>query len=155
MCLIETICVYWTDWCSYVWWSCVLCLCVCLIETICVYWTDWRSYVWWSFALWHCSLIRFISVWSCGFFFTCKDFGGSFNYSFPSCTFFIIIISFFLFSGDHFYSLARIRPQWLSELRWLWTSIPWQVACELIWLIGSHMMPWRHSDRFPHCAWTV
>ena len=27
---------------------------------------------------------------------------------------------------------ARISPQWLSELRWLWPNVPWQVACELI-----------------------
>ena len=27
---------------------------------------------------------------------------------------------------------TRIRPQWLSELRRLWPSVPWWVACELV-----------------------
>ena len=27
---------------------------------------------------------------------------------------------------------ARISPQWLSELRWLWSNVPRQVACELV-----------------------
>ena len=36
---------------------------------------------------------------------------------------------------------ARISPQRLSKLRWLWLNVPWQVACELI------------LDRSPHYAW--
>ena len=37
---------------------------------------------------------------------------------------------------------ARISPQWFSELRWLWPSVPWYVACELVFL----------RNRFPHYA---
>ena len=51
---------------------------------------------------------------------------------------------FFLFlSGDlltHTDSTlyARSGAQWLSELRRLWPSVPWLVACELIsWLVPS------------------
>ena len=36
---------------------------------------------------------------------------------------------------------ARISLQWLSELRWLWPNVPWQVACELVFQIGSHTIP--------------
>ena len=36
---------------------------------------------------------------------------------------------------------TRISPQWLSELRWLWPSVPWWNACELVSLIGFHTMP--------------
>ena len=33
---------------------------------------------------------------------------------------------------------TRISPQWLSELRWLWLSVPWRVACELIsWQVST------------------
>ena len=28
---------------------------------------------------------------------------------------------------------ARIGPLWLSRLRWLWPSVPWQVVYELSW----------------------
>ena len=31
----------------------------------------------------------------------------------------------------------RINPQWLSEPRRLWTSVPWRVACELVSLMCS------------------
>ena len=55
--------------------------------------------------------------------FSWKDFGGRF----PICTY-------------QFHFLARINPQWFSELRWLWSNVPWWVACELIFF----------SDRFPH-----
>ena len=44
---------------------------------------------------------------------------------------------------------ARISPQWLWELRWLWTSIPWRVACELVSLIGLHtiiLMQYQESE---------
>ena len=39
-----------------------------------------------------------------------------------------------------------ISPQWLSELRRLWTSAPWRVARELVFLIGSYTMPEQHSQ---------
>ena len=42
---------------------------------------------------------------------------------------------------------ARISPQWLSELRRLWPSVPWWVSCELVSLIGTHTMPaQQHSQ---------
>ena len=34
----------------------------------------------------------------------------------------------------------RTSPQWLSELRRLWTIVPWRVACELVSLC-FHTMP--------------
>ena len=30
------------------------------------------------------------------------------------------------------HSHAGISPQWVSELRWLWRNVPWQVFCELV-----------------------
>ena len=39
---------------------------------------------------------------------------------------------------------ARITPQWLTEPRWLWLSVPWQIAHELVSLIGSNTMPGQH-----------
>ena len=36
--------------------------------------------------------------------------------------------------------LSQGSPQWLSELRWQWLNVPWQIACELACLIGSHDM---------------
>ena len=43
---------------------------------------------------------------------------------------------------------TRIRLQWLSELRWLWLSVPWQVACMLAhFLIGSLTMPGQHHGQ--------
>ena len=55
------------------------------------------------------------------------------------CAFFF----FFFWSGyklEHTNStlFVRISPQWLSELRRLWPSVPWQVACELVsWLVPT------------------
>ena len=42
--------------------------------------------------------------------------------------------------------LAKISQQRQSELRWLWTSLPWWVACELVYLTDSHNMPGHHSQ---------
>ena len=59
---------------------------------------------------------------------------------------------FFFFSrGDqlaHTNSTLYIwfRPQWLSKLRWLWASLPWQVACEFVSLMRSHTMPEQLSQ---------
>ena len=55
------------------------------------------------------------------------------------------------FSGDHLPPTsptlqARFSQQWLSKLRWLWTSIPWQVRCEAVSLIDSHTKPGQHSQ---------
>ena len=50
-------------------------------------------------------------------------------------------------SAHQFHSfMARIRPQCLSELRWLWLSVPWWAASELVSLAGSHTMPGQHSQ---------
>ena len=67
---------------------------------------------------------------------------------FPACAF------FFFLSGDQFVHTnstvyARIGSQWLSEQRWLWPSVPWWVACELVSLLGSHTMPGQHSQPTP------
>ena len=68
-----------------------------------------------------------ITIHSGGFFLTCLDLGRMFDNSFPAYVFFLLL---FLFSGgsvEHTNSTlyARISPQWLSKLRWLWLSIPW------------------------------
>ena len=35
--------------------------------------------------------------------------------------------------ANQFHTLGpRISPHWLNELRRLWTSVPWRVACELV-----------------------
>ena len=41
---------------------------------------------------------------------------------------------------------ARISPQWLSKLRWVWPSVSWWVASGFVALIGSHTMPGQHSQ---------
>ena len=43
----------------------------------------------------------------------------------------------------------RTSVQWLSELRQLWMSVPWWVACELISLMGSHTVPEQQSQSTP------
>ena len=54
-----------------------------------------------------------------------------------------LVLFFFFLSGDslsHTNStlLGRISPQWLSELRRLWPSVPWWVACELVsWYLST------------------
>ena len=49
----------------------------------------------------------------------------------------------FFLSGDQLACInstlsGRISPQWFSKLRCLWTSVPWQVVCELVSLRGSY-----------------
>ena len=50
--------------------------------------------------------------------------------------------------ADQFHSLGH-SPQWLCELIWLWTSVPWRVACELVTLIGSHTKRGQNSQPTP------
>ena len=40
----------------------------------------------------------------------------------------------------------RISPQWLSNLRWLWTSVPLWVVCGPISLLSSYIVPGQHSQ---------
>ena len=88
------------------------------------------------------------SVWqiAVAFFLACDDLG----------IFFVFFFFFFLMTqfpsalflkwksarAHQFHSLCQISPQWLSELRRLWPSVPWWVACELVSFVGSHTMPW-------------
>ena len=46
----------------------------------------------------------------------------------------LFIVSIIIISSRTLIPLlyARISPQWLSELRRLWSSVPRQVACELV-----------------------
>ena len=41
---------------------------------------------------------------------------------------------------------SRISPQWLSELRWPWESIPWPVVCDFVSLMGYHTIPGQHNQ---------
>ena len=51
---------------------------------------------------------------------------------------FSLIHLFFLkVEQTHSILWARICPHWLSEIRWLWMSVPWQVVCKLVSLRGS------------------
>ena len=43
----------------------------------------------------------------------------------------------------------KISPHWLSELRWLWTSVPWRVACELVSRMGFRILLVQHSQLTP------
>ena len=73
-----------------------------------------------------------------GFFLAFKDLGGSlmknslpafcflFKVEITSCTPILLFLSGSVHSGS-------------SELRQLWTGIPWPVACELVSLVGTHM----------------
>ena len=83
----------------------------------------------------------------------CEDYAGRFDESFPRLRF-----SFFFFfflkrnsARQHqFHSFKpRINRRLLSELRRLWTSVPWQVACELVSLMGFHTVPGQHSQPTP------
>ena len=124
-------------------WQCPMMPCTAWPATQLPSWvTPWSSLV----ALmtqvpgeWFCSPPR----WQCWWwvFFACKNYRWRFNKPFPARFF------FFFFFKVEISSCALIppfrlgiSPQWLSELRWLWTSCPWQVACETPFL-----------DRFPHC----
>ena len=69
-----------------------------------------------------------------GFSLTCQDFWRMFDHSVPACAF---------SPPTH---VARISPQWLSELRRLWLSVFWRVACELVFLIDSHTTPGQHRQ---------
>ena len=64
-----------------------------------------------------------------------------------------IIPLFFLWRSAHIhqfhYFRPRISPQWHRKLKWLWTHIPWQVACELISTMGSHIVPRQQSKPTP------
>ena len=48
---------------------------------------------------------------------------------------------------------ARISPQKLDKLEWLWPSKPWQVECAFVSLIGSHTMLGQHCQPVP--VWWV
>ena len=70
----------------------------------------------------------------CGNFLTGEDLGGggsSMNHSLTGLFFFKH--HFALTYSTH---CVRISPQWLSELRRLWTIITWRIECELVSLIG-------------------
>ena len=63
---------------------------------------------------------------------------------------FLFFFSFFFFSFFFLVEITRAHQChslhqdqstiWLSELRRLWMSVPWRVACELVSLIGFHTM---------------
>ena len=58
-----------------------------------------------------------------------RSFGGKFDYSFPTCTFFSLFLMEISLCTLILTLYARLSPQWPSEL---WPNVPWQVACELI-----------------------
>ena len=61
-----------------------------------------------------------------------------------------VVFFFFLVSGDQLaHTNSTISPQWLSELRQLWLSVPWQVACEPVSLLGSYTIPGQHNQPAP------
>ena len=75
----------------------------------------------------------------------------------PRLWFFLYFYFILYFSADqlaHANSTlyANIGPQWLSELRQLWPSVPWRVACELVSLISSHTMPGQHYHAHSDCV---
>ena len=50
-----------------------------------------------------------------------------------------------LLAHTNFTPYSGISPQWLRQLRRLWTCVAWGVAYESISLIDSHIMPGQHS----------
>ena len=77
-----------------------------------------------------------------------RAFGGKVRWIISRPRFFF----FFALNGDHlantsFTLWATISPQWLSELRQQWKSVP--VASEPFSLIGSHSMPRQHNQPTP------
>ena len=76
------------------------------------------------------------------FFPRIRGFGERFDESLPACAFF----SFFFLSGNQLalsnvILSAGISPQWLSDLRRLWTTVFRRVASEPVSLIQSYTMP--------------
>ena len=71
---------------------------------------------------------------------------GSENHSASAFFVFLVFVSGFLFSsGDQLENTCYIlsfRPQWLSSLGWLWTSVPWWPACEFVSLVCSTLYAW-------------
>ena len=70
--------------------------------------------------------------------------GGSTNHYMPAF--------FFFWSGDQIEHLnstlqAKISPHWFTDLRWPWTSVPQQVAFEIISLIGAHTVLGQYSQK--------
>ena len=63
-----------------------------------------------------------------------ENFGGIFDISYPTCTFFLLFffLKWRLAHAHLFHSYARISSQWLSKLRRLWLNVPWWVACQLV-----------------------
>ena len=84
-------------------------------------------------------------------FFPCQDCRGRLHELFPACTAYFIYL--FIHSFIYWFSfkwrsacehrfhsfMPKISPQWLSELRRLWASVPWQGVYELVSLISSQV----------------
>ena len=58
-----------------------------------------------------------------GFFLACEDFGGRFDDSVPACGFLFCFFKWRSARAHQFHFKAIISPQWLSELRRLWTNV--------------------------------
>ena len=88
---------------------------------------------------------------------TCEDYGVRFDETFLSCAclkkkIFDRFKWISIARADHFHVFrSKISPQWLSELRRQWTSVPWQVVCELVVLMpmDSNTMPGQHTQPSP------
>ena len=72
------------------------------------------------------SIMRHCGV---GVFLSCEDLRGRFNESFHACAFAYLFIYLFIVGGDQLTCTTstlyvEISPQWVSDLRRLWTSVP-------------------------------
>ena len=84
-----------------------------------------------------------------GFFLDCEDLGGNVRPFIPRLRFFFFL-KWRLARAHQFHFYGKISLQRLSKLRRLWLNVPWQVACELVFRIGSHTVRGqRHSQPTP------
>ena len=89
-------------------------------------------------------------------FLACEGCGRRLDESFPTWAFLSFCKWISACVQQLHFSRPRISPQWLSELRRLWSSVPGLVACDLVclfgWfvpcflLMGFHTMPGQYSQ---------
>ena len=80
-----------------------------------------------------------------GLFLTCEDLGRMFDNSVPACTLYNFFLKRRLAHAHLFHSLARINPQRLSKLRWLWLSVP-NLSCVSYMLRGWRKCPFPSAS---------
>ena len=74
------------------------------------------------------------------------DYVGRLYKVFPSCDYFLYFKRRSACTPQFYSFRSRISPQWFSNPRRQWMSIPWKVVCELVSLMGFHTTHGQHSQ---------